>query len=233
MTSEKVKAFILLTRRDDLDREEFNSHWLNVHGPLASRLKNLRRYVQSHVLSTTLPGFPVMNPYSGIAEVWFDTLGDAQGIPDDPDYLNGLYLDEPNFLIREKTEYIFTTEHQLIETPVQELTEDAGIKSMFLTRRKPDLTVEEFQSHWREKHAKLIPGTPGLLGYSQCHVLPSLYKNENPPYDGVAELWWPDLDTFMKAWHSKEHMDTQFEDLQRFIDLENTVGMLVKPYRLI
>lgn len=228
-----IKGFILLTKKVDISDEQFNQHWLNVHGPLAFRLKSLRRYIQSHRLARSVPEFPVNSKFSGIAEVWVDNLQDAQGIPEDPDYLDGLYKDEPNFLNREQTRYLFTKEHTIVEPPDLQVDSQPYIKSLYLTLRKPGMSVVKFQKHWLEKHAPLIPKIPGLLGYTQAHVLPEIYEQEPPCFDGVAELWWPDIETFLTAWNSKEHRDEQVDDLQKFIDMENTIGMLVTPKRLM
>ncbi len=162
-----------------------------------------------------------------------DNLKAAQRIPEDPDYLDGLYKDEPNFLIREETRFLFTEEHSIVGVPDLQTGTQPYIKSLYLTKRLPGMSVSEFQTHWLEKHAPLVPPTPGLLGYTQAHVMAEVYEQEEPHFDGVAELWWPDIDTFLAAWNSKEHMQEQFEDLQKFIDMEHTIGMLVIPRRLI
>jgi uncharacterized protein (TIGR02118 family) len=71
----------------------------------------------------------------------------------------------------------------------------AAVKGLFLVKRKPGMSVAEFQDYWRTKHAPLVPRTPHLLRYVQCHVLPETYDSDTPPtYDGVAELWWPDVE---------------------------------------
>ena len=228
-----VKAFILLQKRDDLGLAEFSRHWYHVHGPLALRLKTLRRYVQSHLIEREIPEFDTGDTCHGIAEVWMDSLVDAQNIPSDPDYLEGLYRDEPNFLVRERTQYLFTREHSIIEPPVLEPENDGFVKSIYLTKKRPDLDLEEFQQHWLNIHAPLVHGTPGLLGYTQANVIADTYKEMEPAFDGVAELWWPDIDTFLAAWNSAEHQEKQLEDLENFIDMKATRGMLVLPRCLL
>ena len=228
-----IKAYILLSKRSDINNKEFSRHWLEVHAPLALRLKALRRYVQSHLLADAVPEFVQNQDLSGFAEVWMDSLQDLQGIPTDPDYLQGLYLDEPNFLDREQTRYLFTREYEVVPPPKLPDGPPGLIKSVYLTRRLPGMSVDEFQRHWREIHAPLIPKTPGLLGYTQSHILPECYEDEPPCYDGVAELWWPDIETFTRAWNSEQHKNEQLNDLVKFVDMENTVGMLVRPHHIL
>ena len=44
-----VKNYELVTKRQDLDRAEFDRYWAQVHGPLAARIPTIRRYVQAHL----------------------------------------------------------------------------------------------------------------------------------------------------------------------------------------
>jgi uncharacterized protein (TIGR02118 family) len=61
------KAMILLTRRDDLSRDEFRRWWLDEHRPRALALPGIRRYVVDLVDEGPEDGF------DGIAELWFDS----------------------------------------------------------------------------------------------------------------------------------------------------------------
>jgi uncharacterized protein (TIGR02118 family) len=96
------------------------------------------------------------------------------------------------------------------------------------------MKVAEFQDYWRNRHAPLVPRPPHLLRYVQCHVLPELYESDTPPpYDGVAELWWPDLVKFRESWASPEMQVEQFSDTRNFIDGENMVALLAEEVRVI
>lgn len=72
------------------------------------------------------------------------------------------------------------------------------IKSMHFLKRKPGLTVERFQEYWRTTHADLIKRIPGLRKYTQCHTLLSGYRKGEPAYDGVAEIWYDDVETMRR-----------------------------------
>jgi uncharacterized protein (TIGR02118 family) len=61
------KAMILLTRRDDLDREAFRRWWIEEHRPLALQLEGLRKMVVNLVDEGPEDGI------DGVAELWFDT----------------------------------------------------------------------------------------------------------------------------------------------------------------
>jgi len=69
-----LKMIALLKRKDEITHEQFVQHWLEVHGPLAHAVPQIRRYVQSHIVTTAsrpdIPDIPV--DVDGIAELWFD-----------------------------------------------------------------------------------------------------------------------------------------------------------------
>ena len=106
------------------------------------------------------------------------------------------------------------------------------IKLTYCLRRKPGMTVEEFQRYWRETHAPLVEARAEVLGikrYVQVHtVLPAVNaalqaRNGGSPeaFDGVAELWWDDLDAFAAASGSpagRAASRALYEDERHFID---------------
>ena len=74
-----IKLVYCITRRGDVDLEEFYRYWLNDHGPLVKSVAEAigaLKYVQSH---TTLPELNnifqdsrgLAAPYDGITEVWW------------------------------------------------------------------------------------------------------------------------------------------------------------------
>ena len=92
-----IKGYALIPKKPDISLEQFHRHWREVHAPLALRVKTLKRYVQSHRIPQDIPGFTT-SPYEGLAEIWFEDVQTGQGLGDNPDYINGAYADEPNFI---------------------------------------------------------------------------------------------------------------------------------------
>jgi uncharacterized protein (TIGR02118 family) len=100
------------------------------------------------------------------------------------------------------------------------------VKIIYVITRKSGMSVEEFQRYWRETHGPIAARIPGVRKYVQCHTLPELYDGERaPPYDGVAELWFDDLDAFRQASRSPE-VAAAVEDERNFIDHSN-VALIV------
>lgn len=226
-----IKVFALIPKKPDISNEQFHRHWREVHAPLALRIKTLQRYVQSHRLPQPVSGFSAA-PYEGVAEVWFDSVETATGLRTNPDYLSGAYKDEPNFIDTAGLTFLLTRENVVVAGPVF-AKDTPAVKGVFLVKRKPGLSVAEFQDYWRTKHAPLVPRTPHLLRYVQCHVLPETYESDTPPaYDGVAELWWPDLAKFQESWASPELQVEQLNDARNFVGSGST-AFLAEEFRVI
>jgi uncharacterized protein (TIGR02118 family) len=74
------------------------------------------------------------------------------------------------------------------------------IKLVFCLRRKPGLSLEEFQRYWLDIHAPLVASHREALGirrYIQLHsdlgeVSQRMAERRGTPepYDGIAELWY-------------------------------------------
>ena len=69
-----IKSLSLLVRKDGMTHEQFMTHWVQIHGPLALKVPGLRRYVQSHIRDerrrADIPAIGV--EVDGIAETWYD-----------------------------------------------------------------------------------------------------------------------------------------------------------------
>lgn len=84
------------------------------------------------------------------------------------------------------------------------------IKLTFCLKRLPHLTREEFQSYWRDVHAPLVKRHSAALKIARYVQSHSLSQSTSSPlaqsrgsagqdFDGVAELWWTDMETFASA----------------------------------
>ena len=110
------------------------------------------------------------------------------------------------------------------------------IKLVFTLARRPDMTREEFQTYWRERHAPLVSRHAEALRirrYVQTHAQTSELAaaqsaargSEADVYDGQAELWWDSLDDIAAAVSTPAGQQAAIElleDERRFIDLERS-----------
>ncbi len=109
------------------------------------------------------------------------------------------------------------------------------IKLVYCVCRRPDLTEEAFRKYWLEQHAPLVRSVAKAIGairYVQSHtVQPEINaalmrtRGLEPPYDGITEVWWQDLETFQAAAASPEAKAARkqlLEDEARFIDFSRS-----------
>ena len=107
-----VKNIELVVRKPGMDVESFQRYWRGVHGKLASKIPNIRRYVQSH---TKLSGYtrdPQPN-WDGIATTWFDSIDEMRSGAATEAYTN-TRADEVNFLEAGEPKFLITKEHTII-----------------------------------------------------------------------------------------------------------------------
>lgn len=121
------------------------------------------------------------------------------------------------------------------------------IKLMFCLRRLPHLGVEEFQDYWLNQHGPLVRSVAKVLNirrYVQSHTQfdPRLGGVSNArgtvelPYDGVAELWFDDIEAILASGVTEEGRaagQLLLEDEQRFIDLPNSPLYFVREHVIV
>jgi uncharacterized protein (TIGR02118 family) len=105
-----VKMAGFAVRKPGMEAEAFQRYWRDVHGPLASKIPQVRRYVQCHPLLSAYRG-GVKPSYDGVALTWFDNTADMREKP--PEY-RAIRRDEPNFLELHPENIIITREHVII-----------------------------------------------------------------------------------------------------------------------
>jgi uncharacterized protein (TIGR02118 family) len=77
------------------------------------------------------------------------------------------------------------------------------IKVLGLLTRKAGTTHEEFVRHWYDIHAPLAHAVPGIRRYVQSHITDTRTRPDVPEtnveVDGIAELWYDDLESLQRA----------------------------------
>lgn len=107
------------------------------------------------------------------------------------------------------------------------------LKLIFCLRRLPHLSPEEFHDYWLNNHGPLVRShaqTLRIRRYVQSHTdltnarLTEAVRasREAPePFDGVAELWWDDVQSFVAGAATPEGREAArllLEDEREFID---------------
>lgn len=188
-----VKVITFLKRKAGMPVEEFQRYWRDRHPAVVTRLPGVRRYVQSHTLvSAYAAGEPL---YDGIAEVWADDTDALRAMTRSPHHPD-LQADEARFIDRATMGMLITEDQLVKDGPVPA---DA-VKSVAFLTRKPGLSVEEFQRHWRDVHGPIAAQLPGLRRYVQSCTRRSAYEGGRvPAYDGVVLIWLDSTDAIQST----------------------------------
>lgn len=117
------------------------------------------------------------------------------------------------------------------------------VKLLFLLRRLPERSPEEFHRYWRERHGPLVrrhAATLRIRRYVQSHAAHEATaaalretRGTSEPFDGAAELWWDSLDDLAAAVATDAGRAAGAalrEDERRFIDLGRSSMFLCEEY---
>ncbi|MFI4983009.1 MAG: EthD domain-containing protein [Nevskiales bacterium] len=100
------------------------------------------------------------------------------------------------------------------------------IKVMAFLKRRPGMSRQEFMHHWKDVHAPMGHGVPGVRRYLLHEPVEALGRADIPDldleFDGIAECWFDDLDA-MKRSHASPEAQAWFADGALFIGLSRTL----------
>jgi uncharacterized protein (TIGR02118 family) len=203
-----IKTIVALTRRQDLSAEEFSERWLATPGPAPAL-----HYVQSHRISDA--GGDAA--YDGFASLWCRHRGDVRPAVD------ALLASLAGALSGGSSAEFSVAEVVKRDTPAR----PGMVKLVFFFVRRPGMTVGAFQDHWLRVHGPLaLEHVTGLRRYVQNHTLESDYARAVPPYDGLVEAWFDDLDALAQAESSPAHAHVR-DDEPNFLDVGRVTFMPV------
>jgi uncharacterized protein (TIGR02118 family) len=189
-----IKLVGFLTRKQGMSVADFQAYWRDVHAPMIARSTGLRRYIQSHAC----PEVYAENPpaFDGVAEAWFDDMDGFNTAVASPGWQAAI-ADVGNFM-GPGGGRLFATEVPIIDALPSAGERQGMIKFLGLLTRRPELSIEQFQQHWRDIHGPLVKAEfPQMRRYIQCHAIPETYSQTPPPaFDGVPEAWFDNLDVF-------------------------------------
>jgi uncharacterized protein (TIGR02118 family) len=107
-----VKRVVFLVRKAGLTVEEFQRHWLLVHGPIAAAIPALWRYVQSHTRRSAYDGGRAP-AYDGAAIAWYDSADAFQAAAAGAEFARAT-ADGATFLATDRVRSILTREHIIV-----------------------------------------------------------------------------------------------------------------------
>jgi uncharacterized protein (TIGR02118 family) len=196
----------LLKKKSEWSIEEFRSHWLLRHGPLARRLSGLRGYVQNHIVNKGFKGVDIprdAEEYDGFSQLWFDN---------DAAMHAAIATDLGRALVADESHFIGDLRIALVQEDeiVPPANRQSLVKYMSLLTRRGNITPERFCSEWKGPHASQARALPGVRGYRQNLIIERQVPKGAPvgyerlPIDGVSELWFDNEGACVAAFASSE-----------------------------
>ncbi len=104
------------------------------------------------------------------------------------------------------------------------------VKLIGLVKRKAGMTQEEFSRYWEKEHGPLVARVfPGAKRYVQNHPV-KLPGGGEPQVDGVVEIWFDDLESFLAAsdFYRGDRGKVIRDDEDKFIDRSQMVFLVAE-----
>ncbi|MDO9237398.1 MAG: EthD domain-containing protein [Aquabacterium sp.] len=224
----------LIRKKSDWTIEDFQSYWLNQHGPLASRAPNLRGYWQNIVIDRLQRGIEFTRgpwDFDGVSQLWFDDAPQADHAFTASSIAQQLITDEKHFL----GDLHIVTATQKIVVAAPEATRGQLLKRISTLRRRADVTEDDFRREWTV-HADMVRQMPGVSGYRQNVVIHRELVKGQPcsyqqlPIDGIVELWFEDTTKLGAAFASPQgqktmaHAKTFLSEITAFLVQERRIA---------
>jgi heme-degrading monooxygenase HmoA len=186
-----VTSFSLLVRRAGLTREEFRTHWRDVHAPLVRHVDYLRGYVQ-HSVAPAATGLDLpASALDGVAEFWWDDRSAALRAAGDPRYTNYAQPDEPRFLDMTRLVSVQTTPVRL--TSAERPPSPGGPAALLLIVRRPALSRDAFAESCEQRWRRALHAMPGARQDCVLHLAHPSPGDETPAVDAIVVCRWQDV----------------------------------------
>ncbi len=100
------------------------------------------------------------------------------------------------------------------------------VKQIFLIKRKPGLTFEEFKTHYLEVHVPLVKkNVPEIRKYITNFAL---QRGKEGPFDSITEIYWDNIETIVKIAKSDVFKNVIVPDEEKFINRESVQSVLTE-----
>ena len=117
------------------------------------------------------------------------------------------------------------------------------IKLVYVIKRRPDMTAQDFYTRWLDGHAPLVKELAddiNAVRYIQSHTMETPVNQQladsrgmPPAYDGITEVWWNSMEHLvagMSTPEGKEAMTRLLEDEKDFIDFEKSYLFITQEH---
>ena len=109
------------------------------------------------------------------------------------------------------------------------------IKLIVAIKRRKGMSPQNFQAYWKTSHGTKVRAAQCsaryVRRYVQCHTLLSDYENNNQPaFDGTAELWFDSVADKEAFYADPEYLRTIAPDETEFADMTETQFFQTEEY---
>lgn len=200
-----LKLISPIDRRRDMDLEAFSNHWRTTHREAALRLVApgiMKGYMQNHCRSEALEDLSPAG--DGVPEVWVESVEAVVRLGTSPEYLEGAYIDEPNFMEGRARMVLSRTtvkEGELSRRDAADLVK----LMLFFSNCGADLLTR-----WRDvRRSILLPDARPVRLEREVAIADPLPEGMEQSHDMVECSWWPDLDAVRNAWGMRASPPTE------------------------
>jgi len=104
----------------------------------------------------------------------------------------------------------------------------AGVVMVSAMHRIAEPNHEQFDQHWRDRHAPLaLEHHPGMAAYQQ-NVVEGVLTAKTPSWDGVAVLYFDSPDDLAnRLYNDEESQQIIMDDVARFVDLKHSTTVIM------
>jgi len=103
------------------------------------------------------------------------------------------------------------------------------VKLVYCITKKEGMTDDEFFYYWKNVHGPIGARIPRLRRLVQSHRLSVSGDKHKPDFDGMAELWFDDVEALLAARKSPE-WKASTEDESNFIDHSKVAYFLTEEH---
>lgn len=112
------------------------------------------------------------------------------------------------------------------------------IKLSILVKRRSDLSLDQFSAHWKDIHGPLFSSQPEVKRYVKKYVQvhstgQQLKQFPVAPYDGVAEIWFDEMEDIDKVFGTENYLKTIAPDEALFIDRDRILWIYGRENKVI
>jgi len=105
------------------------------------------------------------------------------------------------------------------------------IKLIYCITKKRGMSDDEFFRYWKEVHGPIGARIPNVRRLVQSHRL-NLEEDRASDFDGVAELWFDDLEALRSARRSPEWR-VSTDDERNFIDHKRVAYVVTEEHVIV